>query len=1274
MFVDGSKKARFIIAGLSMAVLLGLLPQPAAAGQAATPSSGTPTATPPAPVDKSRIPAEQASAALGAGWQKSADRAWTLAGTKDGLQVLVAKESEAYAWRTVATLTEPGFDTDSWIGNACLTTSGTRLVVVYAPRGFTNDEVARDRAAFTAVVDLRSGTVRKLAQTASIAYFNPGCGTGESAVVAQYDHQGPAKSRIIRIDAAKGTAAAATVSAGEVTSAIPLGDKVVATVGRQLVEVAADGRVIPRQTLAGAVSRLRVAAGRVVLSETAGELTTVRRVSADLSRSEVVGSGDRTAVTTFQSPGGRVWVAGTKHRAKNALPSVGFVANGNRQVSDGGGLVVRETTVDADGQVLIQATTRTGTSATFTVPVPAGSAAPASPALVVGQAQGVAGEADTPLDAGATCAVPRNDLATQVYQPNPRQVEWAVDQAVNNNLKTARPADWKRSGLPSYTPQLMSQFQLPALHGGGVIPPQILLGILAQESNLWQASGHAIETWTGNPLIGNYYGRIGNGWSIDFSKADCGYGIGQITDGMRKGDPNWGGLTEQRAIALDYTVNIAAAAKILADKWNQLYDAGLLVNGARASRIESWFGAVWAYNSGFHPKTATPGEPWGLGWTNNPLSGLWDPARTPFRYDASDAAHPQDWPYPEKILGWASYPIDNPRLGAGYRAAWWTDTPGYQTGAQKRLAVKPPLATFCSLSVNACDPAALVGEHCTRADDKCWWYPPAQWKDCNDATLDPCGRGLVRFDTTYPEPEPDQAHTPPDPEQDPPVCDNSGLPAGTKVIDNVPSGTWSRRPQCQSPSSSAGTFSLKFGAVEVNGEVVQYTSKIDFHQVGLGYQGHSWFTHTTWNQDNDQSRTVTGTWRLGTAMPGWTRVLVHLPGVASNTRQAKYLIDRGDGQPPVARYVNTAGGTNRWVSLGVVQLGSGVPSVTLSNRTFDAKYFDSTINPYAMDRQENIAWDAVAFQPLPAKPLMVAAVGDSYGSGEGAGDYYRETNRDGDNKLGRSACHRSANAWSRRIRPAGLDGAQLGAVSDSFSPKAELNFVSCSGAIALNVAKAIQPSAPAYLGGGQYDEVAQIEAGYIDRNTDIVLMSLGGNDANFGDVLTFCGGVSAAHCFDDTMPGDTQKLDIVERNLISTKVQTEIGLAIERISEIAPQAQIVYAGYPRIFDGTPSLCPDGFGSEEQEWLNAMSDLLAEKTKITVDQERQSGRNVSYVDTRPAFTGRGVCTPVVDMAINHIRTAHTDGDDPDDLVSAESFHPNQMGTGLYATAIEEMMGW
>jgi hypothetical protein len=169
-----------------------------------------------------------------------------------------------------------------------------------------------------------------------------------------------------------------------------------------------------------------------------------------------------------------------------------------------------------------------------------------------------------------------------------------------------------------------------------------------------------------------------------------------------------------------------------------------------------------------------------------------------------------------------------------------------------------------------------------------------------------------------------------------------------------------------------------------------------------------------------------------------------------------------------------------------------------------------------------------------------------------------------------------------------------------------LSFVSCSGAVAANVAHLdpaeLASNNPSYLGGGQYHEVAQLEAGYLDESTDTVFVSLGGNDARFGDVLTFC--ISqAAQCQGDTMPGDTTDLDTAERRRIIVTVQLAIREALERIHDQAPNAHIVLAGYPRLFDGTRFDCLDGLGDSELSWLNAMADLLADKTRGNAETSR-----------------------------------------------------------------------
>ncbi len=149
-----------------------------------------------------------------------------------------------------------------------------------------------------------------------------------------------------------------------------------------------------------------------------------------------------------------------------------------------------------------------------------------------------------PVESERSCAVPRNDPGSQAFQPKPRQVQWAVDRAVSGQLTELRPVNWRNLGnASSYSAQGL--FPRVPLAGGGTIPPQVVLGVLAQESNLWQASRYTAPGSTGNPLVGDFYGSRPEEdqaenviWSIDFDDADCGYGVGQITDGMRLAGTN----------------------------------------------------------------------------------------------------------------------------------------------------------------------------------------------------------------------------------------------------------------------------------------------------------------------------------------------------------------------------------------------------------------------------------------------------------------------------------------------------------------------------------------------------------------------------------------------------------------------------------------------------------------------------------------------------------------------------------------------------------------
>jgi len=613
-------------------------------------------------------------------------------------------------------------------------------------------------------------------------------------------------------------------------------------------------------------------------------------------------------------------------------------------------------------------------------PAPSAAAAKPNPADVAGRlasppsAAGstatrlAAGDPNSPADfADRYCSVPRNDPRNQATQPKPRQVEWAVDQAVRGVLTVQRPANWKNLGMPAYTPQGL--FPSIPLVTGGYVPAQIMLGIAAQESNLWQATRYALPGETANPLIGNFYGLniynsdTSDDWTIDWTKADCGYGVVQVTDHMRlagrekgPGDTAWPYQT-QRAVALDFATNVAAGLRILQTKWNEVTSAGMRINDGTPSKIENWFYAVWAYNSGFYPY-AGQGTPWGVGWANNPANPKYPANRDAFLDKTyRDAAHPQDWPYPEKVLGWAGHPVEVPeapdKLVSGFRAAWWPG--GDVDGPKNRTEVKPPASVFCD-ATNDCEygaaypPSApeVVTEpagpcnHRNAAgliDLKCWYHVPTTWKSNCPAT---CGNELLRFDPGYPY-EPDGTSYPP-------LCSTAGLPANALIVDDLPDDVPAARPDCGHPWSNAGTFQMSF-ATDADG---RYPGKIDTHQLGGGFGGHFWFSHTRTATNPGSKLAVTGRWRLDRSYTGLMKIMVALPDHVGRTRSATYEVNTSHGQR--ISVTPQPHGTNTWVPLGTFRFDN-VPEVTLSTLTADG------------DGSQGIVWDAVAFVPLTESAL-----------------------------------------------------------------------------------------------------------------------------------------------------------------------------------------------------------------------------------------------------------------------------------------------------------------
>lgn len=1258
------------------------------------------------------VPEDQRDDVLGEGWSESDDRAWSTTGDAEGFHVYVAPASAGYEWNRVATLRVDGIETDRWIGNSCLVGDGTHAAIVYGPRTFTNDESLFDHGGFGAFVNLDTGEVTPLRGGYSLAYFNPGCGTDNQVAFTQFVD---GETRIITATPDSVTEAREVSTSGQLTSAVPAGEEIVAAGSSAVVRVSADGGIEPVVATSSIPHRITPTDdGDLLFVVTTDESSVVYAVASDSkSKPEAaeIASGSPSGVGLARDGAGAVHVLGNADTVAQALPD-GVVLTPNAAstatLSTAGELAVNSSyspggntgaaSVEADPATAVQietAVTATGAEVAFKV-LPE-----AAPVAGVSDEGGESGDAarssstdpavhairtasltvpansTSPVSTGSECAVERNNPAIQALQPNPNQVEWATNRAIRGTLPV----------------QSSTAFALPALHGGGQVPPQVMLGILAQESNFWQASKYTVPGVTGNPLVGDYFGaRAGTAWwDINYGSADCGYGVAQVTTGMEAGEQPY---TDQLRIATDYKANIARGLQILIGKWNETYDAGLTVNGGNPAYLENWFFALWAYNTGFYPEQPLADTPWGVGWVNNPINPNYDPLRHSF-LDGSpeDAANPQRWPYPEKVLGFAAHsafflesvnqtPLgDEFNYGTAFQYAWWPDAG--LGGDANRENVRPPRTLFCNAS-NDCDPNGSWTPSLPTTDPpgpcyhvsggkydlKCWYNEPVVWKvDCGST----CGRGEFAYAAADPEPAASPSY--------PANCTRDGLPQGALVIDNLPNATAPVRAGCSSPVGSSGTFEFTFAPGPSN----DYPSKIDLHQLGSGFNSQFYFTHVRVPGRPSAyggALDVSGKWTLNKQINGWARVYVHMPNHGAWTQQANYEIATGIGQP-VVRSVNQRNYANQWVSLGALQF-NGTPSVTLANNT--GRYTDVDLAE-ALSGVDDIAWDAVAFEELPAKPSsMVVALGDSYSSGEGtsAGDgsgFFRGSDHHGstwdtdnpeEQSPHRNACHRSTNAW-----PYGLTVGSTTPMRDrvsSFDTSVDFQMLACSGAVTENL-RAIDNA-----GTAQYGELTQLDRGFVDANTTLVTMSIGGNDVGFGPIIMGC--VTAAMqtgpstypmCDGVQAPEDTGFNGTLAQ-MVDSRLQdlrTDLPDLLAEIKLRAPQARILLMGYPTLFESGSwcVLVPE----VNRTWLN---DVATRLNSALSRSAYLAGSHVVYQSPQYTFRGHNLCTP--ESGITGLITELTPGDKPMWAlplagpnfglgVSAQSIHPNVYGAGLYTEA-------
>ncbi|WP_026930899.1 SGNH/GDSL hydrolase family protein [Glycomyces tenuis] len=223
-----------------------------------------------------------------------------------------------------------------------------------------------------------------------------------------------------------------------------------------------------------------------------------------------------------------------------------------------------------------------------------------------------------------------------------------------------------------------------------------------------------------------------------------------------------------------------------------------------------------------------------------------------------------------------------------------------------------------------------------------------------------------------------------------------------------------------------------------------------------------------------------------------------------------------------------------------------------------------------------------------AQTTEYVALGDSYASGVGTRDYIDDG----------SGCSRSESAYPSLLA-AELD--------------ADLTFAACSGATTT--------------------DLIDDQLGGLSASTDLVTVTVGGNDTGWASVIQQCAYPYPLTC-------DAQ-IDEAER-YIREDLPGRLAAAYEAVASAAPNAEVIVLGYPRLFNGEECNVITRISPEEQARLNDAADLLAETVGAAAE-----AHGLRHIDMRDAFDGHAICDDV--EWLNGISWP-----------IAESYHPNVDG--------------
>ncbi|WP_233265407.1 SGNH/GDSL hydrolase family protein [Leifsonia sp. AG29] len=237
--------------------------------------------------------------------------------------------------------------------------------------------------------------------------------------------------------------------------------------------------------------------------------------------------------------------------------------------------------------------------------------------------------------------------------------------------------------------------------------------------------------------------------------------------------------------------------------------------------------------------------------------------------------------------------------------------------------------------------------------------------------------------------------------------------------------------------------------------------------------------------------------------------------------------------------------------------------------------------------------------PFPSEPLTATtryiAIGDSYAAGMGGGEE-------------QGACRLSANGYPAQFaRRSGVD-------------------------LVVNAACA----------GATTTDLLAHQLLALDDRTDLVTLSVGGNDLGVAAIATDCAARRAEACRNE-VTGALSLLNVLPDRL------DDVYAAV---AKAAPNARIVVTGYALMWDAADPSAPD---FQTSAAMNAATIGLNEVIRQAVDKQRAAGVAMTYVE--PDFAGHAINDPVPWL--------HHSG--------PYAFHPTARGYAEYTKRLLKLLG-